>query len=233
MKRFAPLVAAVLVAACSSQSTGVDPDGIDGFEKAAVQATLNTALSRDSLYPTLALLVFPFIDRASHLPGNGDTTRAVGIQLDIDATQGGVHVVAQLSALLAWNGYRPTSRTVDSVFFIIGSGLTPPVSDSLRTSFSSDTAGTGTGFAIHQAPDSITSTWLARAGALHIARNSYGSGISQTTGGITLTSARGSVAGDYHMTARLVPDSSTQVTAATNFAGAIQALKIQIRGTIP
>src|SRR5437870_3541880 len=66
MNRLLPLCAAALVA-CSSDSVAVDPDAIDGAEKAAVQAALNVALKDDPLYPTLAFLVFPFIDRASHV----------------------------------------------------------------------------------------------------------------------------------------------------------------------
>ncbi len=235
MKRLLPwLAAAGVVAACSSTSTGVDPDAIDGLEKSAVQAALNTALAKDTLYPTLALLVFPYIDRASRIAGaGGNTTRIVGIQLDINATQGGNQVMAQLSAILAWNGYRATSRTVDTVVFVIGAGLTPPVNDSLRTRFSPDTAGTATGFVIHQTADSAITAWLARTGALHITSNSYGSGTTRTSGGLTLTARRGTLAGDYHTTAKLIPDSTTQVTSQANLAGGIQALKIEISGGLP
>src|SRR5438445_13080519 len=90
MNRLLPLCAAALVA-CSSDSVAVDPNAIDGEEKAAVQAALNVALKDDSLYPTLALLVFPFIDRASNVSmGNGEA-RFVGIEIDIVA----VHACTQ------------------------------------------------------------------------------------------------------------------------------------------
>src|SRR5438132_14307616 len=99
MNRLLPLCAAALVA-CSSDSVAVDPDAIDGAEKAAVQAALHVALKDDSLYPTLAFLAFPFIDRAS--PGsmaNGEA-RFVGIETDLNAVPAGTPVVAQSSAIL-------------------------------------------------------------------------------------------------------------------------------------
>ncbi len=228
MKRVFATLAAILAAACSD-GTSVDPDAIDGLEKSAVQAALNAALAKDTLYPTLSLLVFRYIDRASRVGGG----RIVGIQLDINASQSGKQVSAQLSAILAWSGYSATSRTVDTVVFVIGAGLTPPVNDSVRTRFSPDTAGTATGFVIHQAADSTTTSWLARTGALHITSNSYGAGTTLPLGGITLTARRGTLAGDYHMTAKLVPDSTTQVASQANFAGGVQALKIEITGSLP
>jgi len=52
---------------------GVDSDAIASPEKAAVQTLTRQALANDSLYPTLALLVFPYIDRAAHLVVGSDT----------------------------------------------------------------------------------------------------------------------------------------------------------------
>ena len=229
-----PVLAILSFAAACSESTGVDPDAINRDEKNAVQSALNDALASDTLYPTLASFVFPYIDRASRLAaGNGDTTRIVGVQLDINASKGGNAVVARLSAILAWRGYHQNTRTVDTVVFIVGEGLAPPVNDSLRTRFSTDTVGTGTGFVIHQASDSAFRVWLARAGALHITGNAYGSGITRVGGGITLTSRRGTLAGDYHMAAQLVPDSSSTVTTMAAFSGGVRALKIEITGSLP
>ncbi len=233
MKRLLPLLAAAL-AACSSDKIGPDPDAIDGLEKATVQSALNTALKDDTLYPTLAFLVFPYIDRASHVATGSSETRMVGIQLDINAMKADTPVVAKISALLAWRGYNATRRTVDSVFFLVGAGIVPPpVGDSLRTSFAPDTAGTGTGFVIHQNADSSLVVWLTRTGAFHLTSALFGSGTSRTAGGLTLVARRGTVAGDHHLTAKLVPDSSTQVSAAASFAGGIQALKMEISGTVP
>ena len=236
MKPLAALVSLLTLldfVACS-ESTSVDPEAIAREEKSVVQSALNEALASDTLYPTLALLVFPYLDRASRLAvGAGDTLRLVGVQLDINAAKGGIPVAARLSAVLAWRGYRASTRTVDTVVFIVGEGLTPPVNDSLRTRFSTDTAGTGTGFVIHQAEDSTLRVWLARAGALHIASSAYGCGNPRTSGGITLTTCRGTVAGDYHVTAKLVPDSSTTVTTMATFSTGIQALKVVITGALP
>ncbi|OLC77135.1 MAG: hypothetical protein AUH78_05070 [Gemmatimonadetes bacterium 13_1_40CM_4_69_8] len=227
------LVAAGLAFACSKDSMSVDPDAIDGRELAAVRSALDSALKDDSSYQILRVFVFAYVDRASRLPtGGGDTMRLVGVQLDIHATKADTPVVAQLSAVLGWRGYSAATRTVDSVMFVVGTGVTPPVSDTLRQRFSPDTAGIGTGFVIHQAPDSSVHAWLARAGALHITASSYGSGTSTSGAGLTITSSRGSVSGDYHVTAKLVPDSSSTVSAAAAFGGGIRGLQIRITGTL-
>src|SRR3989449_6919049 len=112
MNRLLPLCAAALVA-CSSDSVAVDPDAIDGAEKAAVQAAVNVALKDGALYPTLAVLVFRFIDRASHVSTVDGEARFVGIGLDIDAVQAGTPVVAQFATLLGWRGYSSTTQTID------------------------------------------------------------------------------------------------------------------------
>src|SRR5881409_1847223 len=145
MKRWICLLAAAgLASACSKDSTSVDPDAIDGRELAAVRAALDSALKNDSSYQILRV-VFAYVDRASRLPiGGADTIRLVGVQLDINAMKADTPVVAQLSAVLGWRGYRTVTRTVDSVTFVVGTGL-PPVSDTLRERFSPDTAGIGTG----------------------------------------------------------------------------------------
>src|SRR2546425_6542201 len=136
MNRLLPLCAAALVA-CSSDSVAVDPDAIDGAEKAAVQAALNVALKDDPLYPTLAFLVFPFIDRASHVSTVNGEARFVGIELDIDAVQAGTPVVAQFATLLGWRGYSSTTQTIDTAFVLMGAGITPPpVDDQLSDHFS-------------------------------------------------------------------------------------------------
>jgi hypothetical protein len=221
-------------AACSKDSTTVDLDAIDSRELATVRTSLDSALKNDSNYQTLRVFVFQFIDRATRVANaSGDTTRLVGIQLDVNATKAATPVVAQMTAILAWRGYRPATRTVDSVAFLIGAGIAPPLNDSLRTRFSPDTAGTGTGFVIHQAPDSIVTAWLARQGALHVTAASFGNGQSQSGGGLTLTIYKGTLTGDYHVTAKLVPDSSTTVSTQASFPTAIRALKMRITGALP
>lgn len=234
MRHLTCLLAAAGVAfACSKGTTSVDPDAIDARELAAVRSVLDSALKNDSSYQILRVFVFAYVDRASRLPtGAGDTMRLVGVQLDVNATKADTPVVAQLSAVLTWRHYSATTHTVDSVTFVVGTGLTPPVSDTLRQRFSPDTAGIGSGFIIHQAPDSTVHAWLARTGALHVATNSYGSGTSTSGSGLTITTSRGMVSGDYHLTGKLVPDSSSTVSAAAAFGGGIRGLMIRITGKL-
>lgn len=232
MKRLAVAVVAVAALACSDNSSGApDTDAISLDEKAAVQAVLTKGLASDTLYPILSALVFPFIDHATSQPSGADTTKLVGIQLDVDATQDTAHVVSQLTAVLAWRGFRPATKTVDSVFFVIGNGLTPPVTDSLHEAFSPDTGADGTGFVFHQGPDSVITTWISRTGALQLASRSYGNGIATTAGTLTLTLFRGTLGGQYDLSAKLVPDSSTTVTSAEAYTAGIRAIKLRITGS--
>jgi hypothetical protein len=234
MSRTLVVAAAIVLTLSCSDAGGVDTDAIAGPEKAAVQNALNNALANDTLYPTLALLVFPYIDRASRLVVTGDTTRLVGIELDIDATKDTSHVVAKLSAVLAWRGFDATLHTVDTVVFVVGTGSTPPaaVSDTIRTSFSPDSA-TATAFVIHQKADSSYQVWLARTGHLQVDSVRYGTGQSQTGGGVTLTVYRGTAYGDFHLGAKGVSDTTTSTNAVASYISGAQALKIKIRGTLP
>jgi hypothetical protein len=227
-KLLLPLTALAALALACSDAGGVDPDAIDARELTAVRLALDTALVGDTLYPTLSLLVFPFIDRASYLVTGSDTTRVVGIEFDIRAKQGADSVIADFSAVLGWRGYSATTRTVDSVFFLLGAGRAP-VNDSLRTRFSPDTAGTGTGFVIHQDPDSAVTVWLARAGHVITTATSYGSGHSLGAG---VTLFRGTMNGEFAITAKQVPDSTAStVSSARDFGSGARALKVRIRGT--
>lgn len=229
------LLAAWTAAACSSTTTSVDADSISGKELAAVRTALGQALAGDSFYSTLSTFVFPLIDEATKVvETNGDTSRLVGVQLDVDAkTDSGVPITAQFSALLAWRGYRPVTQTVDSVWLILGAGITPPLSDSLSTAFAPDSAGTGVGFVVAQASDSVVKSWLTRAGALHVTGASYGSAQSSSIGAITLAASHGTVNGDFHLTAKLQPDSSTTVTSSRSFSAGIHAIKVRVTGTEP
>ena len=235
MKRTWLLVAITALALACSDAGGVDSDAIASPEKAAVQRSLDSALANDTLYPTLALLVFPYIDRAAHVVVGSDTMRVVNIELDIDAMQDTNHVVAKISAVLAWRGFDATLHTVDTVVFVVGAGITPPaVSDSIRTRFSPDTANTATAFVIHEAADSSYQVWLARTGHVQTDSTRYGGGQSQSGGGITLTAYRGTGYGDFHLGAKSVPDSTTSSTStAASYVSGARALKIKIRGTLP
>jgi len=226
------------VAACSDAG-GVDPDAINGRELAAVRRALDSALAGDTLlssdttlYPTLAALVFPYIDRASRIASGGDTTRVIGIEMDIRMpSDSGDSLIADFTMLLGWTGYDTLTRTIDSVFFIVGSGRAP-VNDSLRSHFGIDTAGTGTGLVIHQALDSSLTVWLARTGHLVTTASSYGSGrtLGAPSAGLSWTTYRGTVNGNFAITAKLVPDSATTVTSLKDFGSGARALKVRIRG---
>ena len=226
-----------VVAACSDAG-GVDPDAINGRELAAVRRALDSALvgdtllSKDStLYPTIAALVFPYIDRASRVVTGSDTTRVVGIEMDIRVpSDTGDSLIADFTMVLGWTGFDTLTKTIDSVFFIVGSGRAP-VNDSLRSHFAIDTAGGGTALVIHEATDSAITIWLARAGHLRTTASSYGSGRTLSAGGLSWTTYRGSLDGNIAITAKLVPDSSSTVTSLKDFGSGARALKVRIRGT--
>ena len=234
-----PLAFAGVITACSSDAGGVDPDAIPVPQKHALWMALDSAFRHDTtldpgftgdsgLYALMSTLVIPFVDRASRLALGGDTTRAVGIEFDIDATQRGTHIVSNLTAILAWKGYDSTSGTIDSVFFLLGSGRAP-MTDSLWSRFTLDTAGTGTGFVIHQKTDSTVTKWLSRGGHLRTTTSQYGS----SQGGSTFNVSRGMLNGEFTITAKSVPDSNTTVTSALDFGSGARAIKVKIRGTLP
>lgn len=230
----------LLALAGCSDAGGVDPDAIPGPEIAAVRMALDSAFLHDTaldpaftgdsgLYALMSVVVFPFMDRASRIGQGSDTTRVVGIEFDIDATQGGAHVTSNLTAVLAWKGYDSTSGTMDSVFFLLGSGRAP-VTDTLWSRFTLDTAGSGTGFVVHQAPDSTVTKWLSRGGHLRTTASQYGS--SQGTPP-TFTVSRGRLNGEFTISAKSVPDSTTTVTSALDFGSGARAVKVKIRGSLP
>jgi hypothetical protein len=236
-----PLALAGALGACSDAGS-VDPDAIRGPELAAVRTALDSAFLHDTtldraftgdsgLYALMSVLVFPFIDRASRLAEGTDTTRIVGIEFDVDATQGGTHIVSNLTAVLAWKGYDSTTRTVDTVFFLLGSGRAP-ITDSLWTRFTLDTAGTGTGFVIHQATNSAVTKWLSHAGHLRTTQSQYGAGRTLSGGSTTFTVYRGTLNGEFLINAKLVPDSSTAVSSTKDFGSGSRALKVKIRGSL-
>jgi hypothetical protein len=240
MKKLLLLALAGALVACSDAG-GVDPDAIDDAEILAVRTALDSAFLHDTvldpgftgdsgLYALMSALVFPFIDRASRIAqgGGGDTTRVVGIEFDINATQGGTQVTSNLSAVLAWKGFDATAETVDSVYFLMGSGRAP-VSDSLWERFTLDTAGTGTGFVVHQLPNFTVRKWLSRGGHLRTTASQYGS----SQGNSTFRVFRGTLSGEYTITAKLVPDSTTTVSSALDFGSGTHGIKVQIHGSLP
>ena len=236
MRRPLALLAALGVAmGCSSDAGGgvtLDSDVIDQAQLDAVRRSLSDAELDDEFFPTLVGLVFPFIDRASHfVAGSSDTTRLVGIELDIDVhdTQG-VPLNAQFTALLGWRGYRPATRTVDSVFFALGAGRAP-VNDVLGATFSPDVAGSGTALILHQAADSFVTAWRTGGGQLVTTASSYGAATTQGSD-LTLAVSRGTLSGRLTVTsAAQVSGGTTIVATAKDFSGGTRALKVAIRGT--
>ncbi len=237
-KLLLPLALAGTLGACSN-AEGVDPDAIPQAQLVAVRMALDSAFLHDTtldsaftgdsgLYALMSDLVFFFVDRASRIGQGSDTTRVVGIEFDIDADQGGSHITSNFTTILAWKGFDSTTGTMDSVFFLLGSGRAP-VSDSLWTRFTLDTAGTGTGFVIHQALDSTTTKWLARGGHLRTTSSRYGSAL----GTATFSVYRGMLNGEFAITAKSVPDSTTTVSSALDFGSGGRAVKVKIRGTLP
>ncbi|HET7790503.1 MAG TPA: hypothetical protein VFK78_06865 [Gemmatimonadales bacterium] len=234
MNRFAVCLA-LAVAACADSGGSVSPDTLSQEENAAVHRALSAALATDTLYPTLAIVVFPFVDRATIIKNpSGDTTRMVGVQLDIDVADSVSPdtvdtLVIQFSGLLAWRGYNATLHTVDTTVFILGAGFTPPFSDSLRPTLALDTAGHGTAYVVHEAADSQFTTFLSQAGAFHVTGASYGGPQTATEGTLKLAVSRGTMRGDYHVTA--TDSTADTVITAGDAAGGIEAIKIRITGT--
>jgi hypothetical protein len=161
-----------------------------------------------------------------------DTTRLLGIEMDIRVpSDTGDSLIADFTMLLGWTGFDTLTKTIDSVFFIVGSGRAP-VNDSLRAHFAIDTAGAGTGLVIHQAADSSLTIWLARGGHLVTTASSYGAGRTLGGAGLSWTTYRGTVNGNFSITAKQAPDSTiSTVSSAKDFGSGARALKVRIRGS--
>lgn len=226
MKRAVISLAAVATLACAVDSgTAPTANVIAADEKAAVQQALSSSFGGDSLFASLSTFVLPFIDQATPQPsGAGDTTKLAAFQLEIAAGS----LSAGLSGVLGWRGYRPGTQTVDSVFLVIGGGSVPPFDDSLSADPAFDLPGSGTAWVIAQAPDSSVQTWRARAGGLSVTSVTYGDGSTVVAQGLTWTRFRGAMVGNVHVTAKLVPDSTTTVTAGWTFANGLEAVKLKI-----
>jgi len=216
------------LAACTDSGTAPTLNVIPVAEKAAVQQALALSFGRDSLYAALSGVVLPFLDQATPVPnGPGDTTRIAAFQLEAVAgtLTGGV------SGTLAWRGYRAGSGTVDTVILVVGAGATIPVDDSLREAFAVNLLGSGSAWIIAQAPDSSVQTWRARTGALHVTGTTFGAAsTADLGGGFTISRSRGTVNGDYHTTAKLVPDSATTVSAAMDFSAGVEGVFLRVEG---
>ena len=226
MKRAVVWLAAAATVACAVDSgTAPTTNVVPPAEKAAVQQALATSFQSDSLFASLSTFVLPFIDQATpQANGPGDTTKLAAFQLQLEAGS----ISAGLTGLLGWRGFRPATGTVDSVFLLIGGGFVPPLDDSLSADGALDATGSGTAWVIAQAPDSSVQTWLARAGALQVGSTNYGKGSSVVQQGLTWTRFRGTLAGEAHVLAKLVPDSTTTVTASWTFTAGLEAVMLKI-----
>ena len=231
MQRLVVTLVALAALACSDSGTAPTANVIAADEKAAVQQALALSFGSDTLYTTLSGIVLPFIDQATAF-GNatGDTTKVAAFQLDAVAGS----FSAGVFGVLAWRGYRSASGTVDSVFLVVGAGTDLPLDDSLSETFAVNLLGSGTAWVIAEAADSGVQTWRARTGALRVANATFGVGTTVDVGnGFSVTRSRGTIVGDYHLSAKLVPDSSTTVTAAQAFSSGVNGVHLVVAGPLP
>ncbi len=221
----------VLLAVACSDTQGVSPDAIPGPELAAVRSALVCAAQTDPLFAPIGLFVLPYIDRATALvsPG-GDTTRVSGIELDIRAVVDSMPVQVGLVGVLAWTGFDSLTQTVDTTVLLLGSSGELPIEDALAPSFSPAVPGEGSGVVIHSPTAESCELWAPRAGVLRVTSATFGSGTVLGADSLSLTLFRGTTGGDYAVTAKLVPDSSSTVTAAQAYPAGAQALKMRITG---
>jgi len=224
----------VLGGACVDAG-GVSPDALPAEEKAALLAALNCASQTDPVFAPVGAFVFPYVDRATALvsPG-GDTTRVVGIELDLHAVVDSVPVEVSLVGLLAWTGFDSLAGTVDSTVVLVGSAGALPLADALGLAFTPGTPGQGSGVVIHSPTPDTCELWAPRSGLLRITTSGYGNGTTQGADGLSLTLSRGTMTGDYAVTAKLVPDSATTISTGQAYPDGIQALKMRVSGlTLP
>ena len=225
---------AALGTACLD-SAAVSPDALPSAERAAVIAALNCAAATDPVFAPVGAFVFPYIDRATALvsPG-GDTTRVVGIELDLQAVVDSVDVQVSLVGVLTWTRFDSLAGTVDSTVLLLGSTGPVPITDALGPTFTPGTPGQGSGVVIHSPTPDTCELWAPRSGLLRMTSSGYGDGTAQGADGLSLTTFRGTVTGDYTVTAKLVPDSATTISTAQAYPDDVQALKLRVSGlTLP
>ena len=227
-------VAALGAAACTD-TAAVSPDALPAAERAAVIAALNCAAATDAVFAPVGAFVFPYIDRATALVSpSGDTTRVVGIDLDLRAVVDSVDVQLSLVGVLAWTRFDSLAGTVDSTVLLLGSTGALPVADALGPTFTPGTPGEGSGVVIHSPTPETCELWAPRSGLLGITTSGFGEGTALGADGLSLTMYRGTVAGDYTVTAKLVPDSATTISTGQSYPDGVQALRLKVSGlTLP
>lgn len=231
MRRAGRWCTLVLFTVACSDTQGVSPDGIPGEELAAVRSALVCAAQTDPLFAPIGLFVLPYIDRATRLvsPG-GDTTSVSGIELDVHAVVDSMPVQVGLVGVLAWTGFDSLTQTVDTTVLLLGSSGELPIEDSLARGFSPAVPGEGSGVVVHSPTPQTCELWAPRTGLLRVTTASFGAGTTLGADTLSLTLFRGTVGGDYAVTAKLVPDSITTVSTAQAYGNGAHALKMRITG---
>ena len=225
---------AALGAACVD-TAAVSPDALPSAERAAVIAALNCAAATDPVFAPVGSFVFPYVDRATALVSPaGDTTRVVGIDLDLQAVVDSEDVQLKLVGVLAWTRFDSAAGTVDSTVLLLGSTGSLPISDALAPAFTPGAPGQGSGVVIHSPTPDTCQLWAPSTGLLHVATSGFGDGTSQGADGLSLTMYRGTVTGDYAVTATLVPDAATTISTGQAYPDGVQALRMRVTGlTLP
>lgn len=225
---------ALLGSACT-ESAAVSPDALGAAERAALIAALNCASATDQVFAPVGAFVFPYVDRATSLVSpTGDTTRVVGLDLELHAIVDSQPVALSLVGVMAWTGFDSIAGTIDTTVLLLGSTGPLPIADALAEAFSPGTAGEGSGVVIHSPTPETCQLWAPRSGLLQVSSHSYSGGTSQGSGGLSLTLSRGTAAGDYTVTAKLVPDSATTISTGQQYPDGAQALKMRVEGlTLP
>ena len=226
---------AALAAAACTDTAAVSPDALPAAERAAVIAALNCAAATDPVFAPVGAFVFPYIDRATALVSpSGDTTRVVGIDLDLHAVVDSQDVQLSLVGVMAWTGFDSLAGTVDSTVLLVGSTGPLPIADALGPTFTPGTPGEGSGVVIHSPTPDTCQLWAPSTGLLRVAASGYGDGTSQGADGLSVTMYRGTVTGDYAVTATLVPDAATTISTGQSYPDGVQALKMRVSGlTLP
>jgi hypothetical protein len=115
---------------------------------------------------------------------------------------------------------------------LLGSSGELPIEDALASAFSPTAPGEGSGIVIHSPTPETCALWAPRSGVLRATSTSFGAGTVLGEGSLSVTLARGTMAGDYSVTAKLVPDSATTVSTAQSYPDGAQALKVLITGFV-
>lgn len=223
--------ALALAALGCTDSQGISPDAVPAAELAAVRSALECAAQSDPIFAPVGLFVLPYVDRATVVvSGSGDTTRITALALDIRAVVDSVPVQVELVGVLAWTRFDSLAQTVDTTVLLLGSDGTFPIENSLGLAFSPAVRGEGSGIVIRSTTPETCELWAPRTGVLRALSASFGTGTTLGADSLSLTLFRGTMPGEYAVTAKRVPDSATTVATAQAYADGAQAVKMRISG---